>query len=50
MPHPELTNRRFALAPLLELDPDAALPGGARLAEALVRLGEEDPVSRYESR
>lgn len=33
VPHPRLAERRFALEPLLELDPDAALPDGRRLAE-----------------
>lgn len=27
LPHPEVTQRRFVLEPLLELDPDLALPG-----------------------
>jgi 2-amino-4-hydroxy-6-hydroxymethyldihydropteridine diphosphokinase len=39
LPHPEVTSRRFVLAPLLELDPGLALPDGARLSEALTGLG-----------
>ena len=39
LPHPEVTSRRFVLAPLLELDPELRLPDGARLAEALASLG-----------
>jgi 7,8-dihydro-6-hydroxymethylpterin-pyrophosphokinase len=39
IPHRELARRRFVLVPLLELDPDLALPDGTRLAEALDRLG-----------
>jgi 2-amino-4-hydroxy-6-hydroxymethyldihydropteridine diphosphokinase len=39
LPHPEVTSRRFVLAPLLELDPDLALPDGTRLADALASLG-----------
>lgn len=38
LPHPEVTSRRFVLAPLLELDPGLALPGGAPLADALAAL------------
>lgn len=41
LPHPEVTARRFVLAPLLELDPDLTLPDGTGLATALERLGEE---------
>jgi 2-amino-4-hydroxy-6-hydroxymethyldihydropteridine diphosphokinase len=33
IPHPRMTERAFVLLPLLELDPDATLPGGIRLAE-----------------
>jgi 2-amino-4-hydroxy-6-hydroxymethyldihydropteridine diphosphokinase len=39
LPHPDLTERRFVLVPLLELDPELTLPGGIRLAEALEALG-----------
>jgi 2-amino-4-hydroxy-6-hydroxymethyldihydropteridine diphosphokinase len=35
LPHPEVTGRRFVLQPLLELDPDLALPDGTRLADQL---------------
>jgi 2-amino-4-hydroxy-6-hydroxymethyldihydropteridine diphosphokinase len=38
LPHREVTTRRFVLAPLLELDPDLALPDGTRLADALAAL------------
>jgi 2-amino-4-hydroxy-6-hydroxymethyldihydropteridine diphosphokinase len=38
LPHREVTSRRFVLAPLLELDPDLALPDGTRLAESLTAL------------
>jgi 2-amino-4-hydroxy-6-hydroxymethyldihydropteridine diphosphokinase len=38
LPHPEVGSRRFVLAPLLELDPELALPDGTRLAEALAAL------------
>lgn len=39
LPHPEVTGRRFVLAPLLELDPNLALPDGTRLSDALSALG-----------
>jgi 2-amino-4-hydroxy-6-hydroxymethyldihydropteridine diphosphokinase len=39
LPHREVTTRRFVLVPLLELDPDLALPDGTRLADALAALG-----------
>jgi 2-amino-4-hydroxy-6-hydroxymethyldihydropteridine diphosphokinase len=35
LPHPEVTGRRFVLEPLLELDPQLALPDGTRLAAKL---------------
>lgn len=46
LPHPEVTSRRFVLAPLLELDPDLKLPDGTRLAEALAALGSGQRVHR----
>jgi 2-amino-4-hydroxy-6-hydroxymethyldihydropteridine diphosphokinase len=42
LPHPEVRNRRFVLAPLLELDPGLALPDGTVLADALAALPEEE--------
>jgi 2-amino-4-hydroxy-6-hydroxymethyldihydropteridine diphosphokinase len=39
LPHPEVTTRRFVLVPLLELDPELALPDGATLRDALAALG-----------
>jgi 2-amino-4-hydroxy-6-hydroxymethyldihydropteridine diphosphokinase len=39
LPHEQVTSRRFVLVPLLELDPELTLPGGARLDGALAALG-----------
>jgi 2-amino-4-hydroxy-6-hydroxymethyldihydropteridine diphosphokinase len=41
LPHPQATSRRFVLVPLLELDPELALPDGTRLSEALEALEGE---------
>jgi 2-amino-4-hydroxy-6-hydroxymethyldihydropteridine diphosphokinase len=38
LPHRDVLTRRFVLVPLLELDPDLALPDGRRLDNALARL------------
>ena len=38
LPHAEVSSRRFVLVPLLELDPELALPAGRRLADALAAL------------
>jgi 2-amino-4-hydroxy-6-hydroxymethyldihydropteridine diphosphokinase len=38
LPHREVSSRRFVLAPLLELDPELALPDGTRLTDALAAL------------
>jgi 2-amino-4-hydroxy-6-hydroxymethyldihydropteridine diphosphokinase len=46
IPHPEVTSRRFVLEPLLELDPDLALPDGTRLSDALQALGPGQRVER----
>jgi len=48
LPHAEVTSRRFVLEPLLELDPELALPDGTRLADALPPLMEQ-PVRRTAS-
>jgi 2-amino-4-hydroxy-6-hydroxymethyldihydropteridine diphosphokinase len=44
IPHPQLAERRFVLDPLLELDPELALPDGTRLADSLEGLGESQRV------
>lgn len=46
LPHPEVTSRRFVLAPLLELDSELALPDGTRLADALASLGPGQRAER----
>jgi 2-amino-4-hydroxy-6-hydroxymethyldihydropteridine diphosphokinase len=46
LPHPEVTSRRFVLAPLLELDPELTLPDGMRLADALAALPPDQRVER----
>ena len=46
LPHPEVTSRRFVLVPLLELDPELALPDGAALRDALAALGPGHDVRR----
>ena len=49
LPHPEVTSRRFVLAPLLELDPELALPDGTRLSDALSALGPGQRAERVGS-
>jgi 2-amino-4-hydroxy-6-hydroxymethyldihydropteridine diphosphokinase len=46
LPHPEVTSRRFVLAPLLELDPELTLPDGTRLADVLAALGPGQRVDK----
>jgi 2-amino-4-hydroxy-6-hydroxymethyldihydropteridine diphosphokinase len=46
LPHREVLSRRFVLVPLLELDPDLALPDGTRLADAFAGLGPGQRVNR----
>ena len=46
LPHPEVTSRRFVLAPLLELDPELALPDGTRLADAMAALPDGQRADR----
>ncbi|HKH22626.1 MAG TPA: 2-amino-4-hydroxy-6-hydroxymethyldihydropteridine diphosphokinase [Solirubrobacterales bacterium] len=49
LPHPQVTSRRFVLAPLLELDPGLRLPAGTELRAALEGLGEGQRVERVGS-
>ena len=46
LPHPQVSSRRFVLAPLLELDPELTLPDGTRLAAAVAALGDGQRVER----
>ena len=41
LPHAEVTSRRFVLEPLMELDPELALPDGTRLAERLPAVADQ---------
>ena len=50
IPHPEMTLRRFVLAPLAELRPDLSVPGtGSTVARLLARAPELDvaPIGGY---
>ncbi len=49
LPHAETSSRRFVLIPLLELDPDLALPSGERLADRLAALPAGQAVRRAEA-
>jgi 2-amino-4-hydroxy-6-hydroxymethyldihydropteridine diphosphokinase len=49
VPHPELGNRRFVLAPLQELAPELTLADGRTLDQALAALGDSQRVTRAAS-
>jgi 2-amino-4-hydroxy-6-hydroxymethyldihydropteridine diphosphokinase len=46
LPHPEVSSRRFVLAPLLELDPELTLPEGRPVADLLAALGPGQRAER----
>jgi 2-amino-4-hydroxy-6-hydroxymethyldihydropteridine diphosphokinase len=46
IPHPRLAQRRFALLPLLELDPDVSWPDGTPVADALAAIDASSQPAR----
>lgn len=47
IPHPRLHERRFALQPLVEVDPHLVLPSGESIADLLAAIpSDEQPVAR----
>ncbi len=44
LPHAQVSERRFVLVPLVELDPELALPDGRRIADLLARLPVDEGV------
>lgn len=46
LPHPRMLERAFVLAPLAEIAPDARLPRGGTVAEALARLKDPHRVEK----
>lgn len=46
LPHAQVTERRFVLIPLLELDFELATPSGLRLADRLAELPVDEGVRR----
>ena len=50
VPHPRASERAFVLAPWLEVDPDAELPGAGAVRGLLAGLGEQDVRRRPDLR
>jgi 2-amino-4-hydroxy-6-hydroxymethyldihydropteridine diphosphokinase len=42
IPHPRMHERAFALAPLVEIEPDAVIPGRGRAADLLAQCAGQD--------
>lgn len=51
VPHPRLGERRFAMVPLLDVEPDLSRPDGAALRDLVDAIGaDEQPVRRSSHR
>lgn len=48
LPHREIATRRFVLEPLLEIEPQFTLPGGARAADLMAAVADQ-PVRLLEA-
>jgi len=48
LPHPEISNRRFVLDPLLEIWPDAVMPDGSAIEPAAGSVAEQ-VLERFEA-
>lgn len=46
LPHPRAAGRAFVLAPWVDVEPDAVLPGAGRVADLLEQVGREGVVRR----
>ena len=49
LPHPRLTQRRFVLEPLAEIEPDRVLPGQERRIAQLLAALDDAPLPRAQS-
>jgi 2-amino-4-hydroxy-6-hydroxymethyldihydropteridine diphosphokinase len=45
VPHPRMTERAFVVLPLLELEPDLALPDGRRLKDLRLEISGAEPFA-----